>query len=48
MQIYDAPETETEQYETDDVRIEAIRELSPPAHLVREFAVTPGRREDRL
>ena len=40
MQIYDAPETETEQYETDDLRIEGIHELSPPAHLVREFAVT--------
>jgi 3-deoxy-7-phosphoheptulonate synthase len=42
MQIYDAPDTETEQYETDDLRIEAIHELSPPAHLVREFAVTPA------
>ena len=42
MQIYDAPETETERYETDDLRIEAIRELSPPAHLLREFAVTPN------
>jgi 3-deoxy-7-phosphoheptulonate synthase len=40
MQIYDAPETETEPYETDDLRIEAIRELSPPAHLLREFPVT--------
>jgi 3-deoxy-7-phosphoheptulonate synthase len=40
MQIYEAPETETERYETDDLRIEAIRELSPPAHLLREFSLT--------
>jgi 3-deoxy-7-phosphoheptulonate synthase len=40
MQIYDAPDTETEHYETDDLRIEAIRELVPPAHLLREFPVT--------
>ena len=40
MQIYDAPETETDRYETDDLRIAAIRELSPPAHLLREFAIT--------
>ncbi len=40
MQIYDAPDTETERYETDDLRIEAIRELSPPAHLAREFPIT--------
>jgi 3-deoxy-7-phosphoheptulonate synthase len=40
MQTYEAPETETEQHETDDLRIEGIHELSPPAHLLREFPVS--------
>ncbi len=40
MQTYDAPETETDQYQTDDVRIAGIRELAPPAHLLREFPIT--------
>lgn len=40
MQTYEAPGTETDRYETDDLRIEAIRELSPPAHLLREFPVS--------
>ncbi len=41
MQIQDPPETET-QLQTDDVRIAEIRELAPPAHLVREFPVLPA------
>lgn len=40
MQTYEAAETETERYETDDLRIAGIRELSPPAHLLREFPLT--------
>jgi len=28
-------------YQTDDVRIREIKELAPPAHLMREFAATP-------
>jgi 3-deoxy-7-phosphoheptulonate synthase len=28
-------------YQTDDVRIREIKELAPPAHLMREFAITP-------
>jgi 3-deoxy-7-phosphoheptulonate synthase len=40
MQTYEAPDTETDRYQTDDVRIKAIRELSPPAHLLREFPMT--------
>lgn len=29
-------------YNTDDIRIHEIRELSPPAHLMREFPATPA------
>ncbi|BCX05746.1 MAG: phospho-2-dehydro-3-deoxyheptonate aldolase [Candidatus Roseilinea sp.] len=28
-------------YQTDDVRIREIKELAPPAHLMREFSITP-------
>ena len=28
------------EYKTDDVRIREIHELTPPSHLLREFAVT--------
>src|SRR5687767_12259613 len=42
MQIYEAPQTDTELYETDDLRIAGIHELSPPAHILREFAMTPA------
>jgi 3-deoxy-7-phosphoheptulonate synthase len=42
MQTYEAANTETEHYETDDLRIAAIRELSPPVHLLREFPITPA------
>ena len=41
MTIKDLPETET-QPQTDDVRIAGIRELVPPAHLLREFPVLPA------
>jgi 3-deoxy-7-phosphoheptulonate synthase len=40
MQIYEETPTETERHETDDLRIAGIRELSPPAHLLREFPIT--------
>jgi 3-deoxy-7-phosphoheptulonate synthase len=40
MQTFEAPETETEQYQTDDVRIAGIRELSPPSHVLRAFPIT--------
>jgi 3-deoxy-7-phosphoheptulonate synthase len=39
MQTHDVVSTET-RYETDDLRIAAISELSPPAHLLREFPLT--------
>src|SRR5688572_16208433 len=42
MQIYEAPQTDTDIYETDDLRIAGIHELSPPAHLLREFPMTPA------
>jgi 3-deoxy-7-phosphoheptulonate synthase len=42
MTVQDPPETETQQYQTDDVRIAGIRELIPPAHLLREFPVLPA------
>jgi len=29
------------QYQIDDVRIRELKELAPPAHLLREFPVTP-------
>jgi 3-deoxy-7-phosphoheptulonate synthase len=41
MTIQDPPETEA-QLQTDDVRIAGIRELVPPAHLLREFPVLPA------
>jgi 3-deoxy-7-phosphoheptulonate synthase len=41
MTIQDPPETDT-QLQTDDVRIAGIRELVPPAHLLREFPVLPA------
>jgi 3-deoxy-7-phosphoheptulonate synthase len=41
MTIQDPPETDTQQLQTDDVRIAGIRELVPPAHLLREFPVLP-------
>jgi 3-deoxy-7-phosphoheptulonate synthase len=42
MTVQDPPETETQQYQTDDVRVAGIRELVPPAHLLREFPVLPA------
>jgi len=41
MAIQDPPETEA-QLQTDDVRIAGIKELLPPAHLLREFPVLPA------
>jgi len=41
MTIQDPPETDTEQLQTDDVRIAGIKELVPPSHLLREFPVLP-------
>ena len=32
-------------YNTDDLRIKEIKELSPPSHILREFAMSPAAAE---
>jgi 3-deoxy-7-phosphoheptulonate synthase len=41
MTVQDRPETDAQQLQTDDLRVAGIRELTPPAHLLREFPVLP-------
>ena len=41
MTVQEPTEAEAQRIETDDVRIAEIKELMPPAHLLREFPVLP-------
>src|SRR5919106_450507 len=39
MQLHEVSNEPQQHYETDDLRIADIRELSPPSHVLREFPV---------